>query len=419
MRTAALNERRRPATAARPSFRCTSRWRRTRASPVGERPSASPPCPVTIPAIADAVGPLAIGQDPTDIEAVAEDLRRRYQNMMRGGPARFALSAIEIAMWDIKGKVEGKPIWQLLGGAARESIEAYASMFRYHEPAVVKQIAAAAWQRGYRKIKLHERTVEAVAAAREALGSGVPLMVDVNCAWYPDEAISMAQQMQPYDIAWLEEPVSPPDDYDGLARVRREGGVPIANGENIGNPYDVRWMAARGAVDIVQPSVVKHGGISDIMRMVEIAEGAGMRAVPHCPFRRARPAGDHPHHRRDEDRDTLRTPLLRPQSKPARRCRRRHERPSQRAAGPRPGRQPGSRHPGTLPGSIERSALSRRQPFSRLGPTLSSLTFGSLPATWRICRGSVPELSNQYLKPWGITIPSCTPSSASTTSPSP
>ena len=126
--------------------------------------------PVTIPAIADAVGPLAIGQDPTDIEAVAEDLRRRYQNMMRGGPARFALSAIEIAMWDIKGKVEGKPIWQLLGGAPRESVEAYASMFRYHEPAVVKQIAAAAWQRGYRKIKLHERTVEAVAAAREALG---------------------------------------------------------------------------------------------------------------------------------------------------------------------------------------------------------------------------------------------------------
>ena len=240
--------------------------------------------PVTIPAIADAVGPLAVGQDPTDIEAVAEDLRRRYQNMMRGGPARFALSAIEIAMWDIKGKVEGKPIWQLLGGAPRESIEAYASMFRYHEPAVVKQIAAAAWQRGYRKIKLHERTVEAVAAAREALGPGVPLMVDVNCAWYPDEAISMAQQMQPYDIAWLEEPVSPPDDYDGLARVRREGGVPIANGENIGNPYDVRWMAARGAVDIVQPSVVKHGGISDIMRMVDIAEGAGMRAVPHCPF---------------------------------------------------------------------------------------------------------------------------------------
>ena len=240
--------------------------------------------PVTIPAIADAVGPLAIGQDPTDIEAVAEDLRRRYQNMMRGGPARFALSAIEIAMWDIKGKVEGKPIWQLLGGAPRDSVEAYASMFRYHEPAVVKRIAASAWQRGYRKIKLHERTVEAVAAAREALGSGVPLMVDVNCAWYPDEAISMAQQMQPYDIAWLEEPVSPLDDYDGLARVRREGGVPIANGENIGNPYDVRWMAARDAVDIVQPSVVKHGGISDIMRMVEIAEGAGMRAVPHCPF---------------------------------------------------------------------------------------------------------------------------------------
>lgn len=240
--------------------------------------------PVTIPAIADAVGPLAIGQDPTDIEAVAEDLRRRYQNMMRGGPARFALSAIEIAMWDIKGKVEGKPVWQLLGGEPKESIEAYASMFRYHDPETVHRVSGTAYQRGYRKIKLHERTVEAVAAAREALGEGVPLMVDVNCAWYPDEAISMARQMEPYDVTWLEEPISPPDDYEGLARVRREGGVPIANGENIGNPYDVKWMAAQGAVDIVQPSVVKHGGIGDVMRMVEIAEGAGMRAVPHCPF---------------------------------------------------------------------------------------------------------------------------------------
>jgi D-galactarolactone cycloisomerase len=240
--------------------------------------------PVTIPAIAEVLGPLAIGQDPTDIEAVAEDLRRRYQNMMRGGPARFALSAIEIAMWDIKGKVEGKPIWQLLGGAPKESVEAYASLFRYHEPAIVKRIVASAYHRGYRQLKLHERTVEAVAAAREALGPGVHLMIDANCAWYPDEAIAMAQKMQPYDIAWLEEPISPPDDYDGLARVRRDGGVPIANGENIGNPYDVKWMAARGAVDIVQPSVVKHGGISDVMQMVEIAEDSGMRAVPHCPF---------------------------------------------------------------------------------------------------------------------------------------
>ena len=157
-------------------------------------------------------------------------------------------------------------------------------MFRYHEPAIVEQISASAYQRGYRRIKLHERTVETVSAAREALGPGVPLMVDVNCAWYPDEAVAMAQKMQPYDITWLEEPVSPPDDYNGLARVRREGGVPVANGENIGNPNDVRWMAALNAVDFVQPSVVKHGGIGDVMRMIEIAEDAGIRAVPHCPF---------------------------------------------------------------------------------------------------------------------------------------
>lgn len=240
--------------------------------------------PVTIPAIERAIGPLAVGQDPTDIEGVTEDIKRRCQNMMRGGPARFALSGIEIAMWDILGKVQNKPVWQMLGGAPQDSVEAYASLFRLHEPATVRRIASTAHERGYGQVKLHERTIEAIAAARDALGPDVPLMVDTNCAWYPDEAVEMAKRMRPYDIAWLEEPVSPPDDYDGLARVRRDGGVPVANGENIGNPYDVRWMAARGAVDIVQPSVVKHGGIADVMRMVETAEGAGMRAVPHCPF---------------------------------------------------------------------------------------------------------------------------------------
>jgi L-alanine-DL-glutamate epimerase-like enolase superfamily enzyme len=90
--------------------------------------------------------------------------------------------------------------------------------------------------------------------------------------------------MRPYDIAWLEEPLDPPDDYDVLARIRRTAGIPIAAGENLGNYNDVRWITDAGAVDIVQPSLAKMGGITQLWKAVAYAGSRGVRAVPHAPF---------------------------------------------------------------------------------------------------------------------------------------
>ena len=112
--------------------------------------------------------------------------------MMHGGPARFALSALDIALWDIKGKVEGKPIWRLLGGTGKDRVPAYASLLRVVEPDLIKRVATAAMARGDRQIKLHEKTVEAVAAARDAVGPDIALMVDTNCAWTADQARKQA-----------------------------------------------------------------------------------------------------------------------------------------------------------------------------------------------------------------------------------
>ncbi|MEE9195043.1 MAG: mandelate racemase/muconate lactonizing enzyme family protein [Alphaproteobacteria bacterium] len=240
--------------------------------------------PVTIPAITKAIAPRAVGRDPADIDGLTTSIKRQLQNMMHGGPARFALSALDIALWDIKGKIEGAPIWQMLGGRPKDFVPAYASLLRLGEPGLVTRIVDAALARGYAQIKLHERSVEAVAAARAAMGPGVPLMVDTNCAWAIDEAIAMAHAMLPHDLTWLEEPITPPDDYDSLARLRQETGIPIAIGENLGNPNDVRWLANAGAADIVQPSVVKLGGISDAWSTIAFARSQGIRCVPHSPF---------------------------------------------------------------------------------------------------------------------------------------
>jgi L-alanine-DL-glutamate epimerase-like enolase superfamily enzyme len=239
--------------------------------------------PVTIPAINTVIAPRALGKDPADIDGLTTTIERQLQNMMHGGPARFALSALEIALWDIKGKVAGKPIWELLGGTRKARVPAYASLLRVHEPDLVKRITTEAMTRGYTHIKLHEKTVEAVSAARDAAGPDIALMVDTNCAWRLDEAIEMAKRMKQYDLTWLEEPITPPDDYQALARVRAEG-VPIAVGENLGNPNDVIWLAKEGAVDIIQPSVVKLGGIGDVWKTIAFAHSQGIRAVPHSPF---------------------------------------------------------------------------------------------------------------------------------------
>ena len=242
-------------------------------------------CRIALAAARLVVAPLAIGRDPSDIPALMTDLDRRLRGMALNGPVRFALSGLDIALWDIAGKVAGKPIHRLLGGTgATTRIPAYASLLRMGTPEYVAKVSAAAAMRGYRHIKLHERTVETVAAAREAVGPGVSLMLDTNCTWTADEAVAMARRMEPFELAWLEEPVYPPDDFEALARVRRDGGIPVAAGENLGTVNDVRRIADAGAVDIVQPDAARIGGITEIWKAAAVARSRGMRFEPHSPL---------------------------------------------------------------------------------------------------------------------------------------
>jgi L-alanine-DL-glutamate epimerase-like enolase superfamily enzyme len=241
--------------------------------------------PVTITALKRIVAPVAAGRDPTDIPALMTQLWRQTKGMSRNGPVAFALSGLDIALWDIAGKIAGQPLWRLLGGAGKARIPAYASLLALRKPDNVARVAAAAMERGYRHIKLHEHTVETVAAAREAIGPKIPLMLDTNCFWSSvEDARAAARQLQPHDLAWLEEPLYPPDDFEGLARLRREAGVPIAAGENLGNVLDVRRIVEAGAVDIVQPSLAKMGGVSEVRKAITEGESRGTRVALHSPY---------------------------------------------------------------------------------------------------------------------------------------
>jgi L-alanine-DL-glutamate epimerase-like enolase superfamily enzyme len=196
----------------------------------------------------------------------------------------YAHSGIDIALWDIAGKRAGLPVSDLLGGARRKEVRAYASLMRYGNPEVVRRICAGRAAAGFTHIKLHEHTVEAVMAAREGAGPDVQIMNDVNCPWTVAQALEMEKAYRPAGLFWLEEPVFPPEDHKGLARVRREGQTRIAAGENAAGLHDFVDSFEKGAIDIAQPSVTKIGGITEMRKIIAAAEAHSVQVIPHCAY---------------------------------------------------------------------------------------------------------------------------------------
>jgi D-galactarolactone cycloisomerase len=230
----------------------------------------------------DALAPLVVGQDATRIEPLMDTLQRALMIWGRRGLAMCAVSGVDLALWDLAGKARGVPVATLLGGAFPPSLRVYASLPRYPSSTDVGRATAAAAARGFGAVKLHQTDVESVAVAREAVGDDVELMLDTNCPWTVEEAIRMGRALEPYRLRWLEEPVWPPEDYAGLARVRAAVGVPIACGENEATAYGHRAILAAGAADVLQPSVTKVGGLSEMRRVAVLAAAAGVTLVPHC-----------------------------------------------------------------------------------------------------------------------------------------
>jgi D-galactarolactone cycloisomerase len=230
------------------------------------------------------LAPAVLGQDARDISGLRHRLSQAFHLYGRNGLHTYALSALDIALWDIAGKAAGQPLWRLLGGTPVESMTCYASLLRYGDPGQVAAACERAAGRGYRDIKLHEITTPAITAARKALGDEPRLMVDVNCPWTIWQALAMARELEDLNLTWLEEPVWPPGDHQGLARVRLEGGIPIAAGENAAGLHDFRAAFEAEAQDIAQPSVTKIGGPSAMIEIAALARAFGVRLVPHNAY---------------------------------------------------------------------------------------------------------------------------------------
>jgi L-alanine-DL-glutamate epimerase-like enolase superfamily enzyme len=246
-------------------------------------------------AIDSVLAPECVGRDATQTGKLSRDLQKKFHVFGRSGALIYGLSAIDIALWDIAGKVAKQPVYRLLGGSDAISLSAYASLSRYNDPEFVGKNVARALRGGYRHLKLHEINVDCVRAARKAAGDDVEIMLDVNCPWSVREALDMTKKLRPFNLRWLEEPVWPPENYSGLARVRQEGGIPIAAGENASTLMNFQHLLEAEAVDFIQPSPAKMGGLTELSKVFAMAnahnttvrihtfyDGPGLLAAVHA-----------------------------------------------------------------------------------------------------------------------------------------
>jgi L-alanine-DL-glutamate epimerase-like enolase superfamily enzyme len=226
------------------------------------------------------------GEEADDIERLWRKVWWALHYGGRGGPTVLAMSAFDMALWDLKARRAKLPLWNLLGGFDPK-VPCYAGGIDLDLP-LDKLLAQTDGNlaKGFRAIKMkigRKRLAEDVArvkAMREHLGDGFPLMADANMKWSVDEAIRAARALQPFDLTWLEEPTVP-EDPEGHARIIREGGLPIAAGENLRTLWEFKHYIACGGVTFPEPDVTNCGGVTPFMKIAHLAEAFNLPVTSH------------------------------------------------------------------------------------------------------------------------------------------
>jgi L-alanine-DL-glutamate epimerase-like enolase superfamily enzyme len=241
-------------------------------------------------AIANSLHQLLVGEDPRDVERLWQKMYVGLIYIGRRGIALHALSGIDIALWDIKGKAEGKSISELLGGAKRDKVRAYASMLMPDTPEETAERVGALCSDGFTAVKLGwgplgkdpAHDVRLAAAAKEAAGD-CDILIDAGHGYGADAkvAIGVARELEQLGIYWLEEPFLP-DEYEAYAELADAVDLRVAAGEQDTTVWGFRELIERGRVDLVQPDVTRCGGITESLRIGALARENGVETVPHA-----------------------------------------------------------------------------------------------------------------------------------------
>ena len=245
--------------------------------------------------LAEALPRYVIGHDPANVEVLVQ---RMYRNdyARAGEIAMSAIAVIEIACWDIMGQSLGKPVYQLLGGAVRDRIKAYANGWYTVErtPHEFNQAAKRVIEKGYRALKLDpfgagfyeldraekSKAVALVEAVRDAVGPDSEILVEMHGRFNPATAVEIARELEPFKPSWIEEPV-PPENLAALKKVAEKVSIPVATGERLHTRYDYRTLFELQAADIIQPDITQFGGLLETKKLAAWAEIYYVLVAPH------------------------------------------------------------------------------------------------------------------------------------------
>ncbi len=234
--------------------------------------------------------PLVIGRDPLASSTIWQAMYLRTLDYARSGVLLASLSAIDVALWDLKGKLLGQPVHVLLGGKRRDTVRVYATGMYFTEggdlAAKLAREAEGYAAQGFTAMKMKvghsfAQDVRNVRAVRAAIGPDLALMIDANHAYNRSEARALCRAVEPIGIGWFEEPLSP-EDYTGYAELRRQTDIPIAAGECEYLVHGFKRLLEGQCVDIAQPDTCAAGGLTEMQRIVALVRAHNVDLTPHC-----------------------------------------------------------------------------------------------------------------------------------------
>jgi len=230
------------------------------------------------------IAPVLQGRKLEDPRRLNEELQRKMVLQGRYGISTFAISGVDIALWDLMAKAENVSLAELLGGHRRQSVPAYGSLVRYGDADLVArytELAVAEFE--FPELKLHEITMPEIRRCHDVLQGATPVSVDVNCNWSLEFTREVIPELGEMNVSWLEEPIFPPEDFRTLAGLRGKG-MPIAAGENACTAFQFSELMQLGAGDLIQPSITKVGGVTEFLKVLELNRQQKLRLMPHSPY---------------------------------------------------------------------------------------------------------------------------------------